>query len=156
MITGRTRIYRALAQRERGEKQSDQTRNARVHERTPSQKAAAQIVLCRPCQNIKGPIAALAEGPSLPSDNSLRADIDAPPCRPAMSANWAHLRIVKSERNASSGRQANEAYRVCEHLTEAEMTLAQDQEPRGASSEARGGGRQAMGARATTAQRVRA
>jgi site-specific recombinase XerD len=38
-----------------------------------------------------------------------------------MSATRGHLRVVKPERNATSGRQANEAYRVREHLTEAEM-----------------------------------
>src|SRR5580704_6802613 len=42
--------------------------------------------------------------------------------RPAMSASRGRLRVVKSERNATSGRKANEAYRVREHLTEAEMT----------------------------------
>src|SRR5580704_3516636 len=41
--------------------------------------------------------------------------------RPAMSASRGRLRVVKSERNATSGRKANEAYRVREHLTEAEM-----------------------------------
>jgi type 1 fimbriae regulatory protein FimB/type 1 fimbriae regulatory protein FimE len=41
-----------------------------------------------------------------------------------MSAKVVHLRPAKSKRNATSsvkGRQANEAYRVREHLTEAEM-----------------------------------
>jgi integrase len=39
-----------------------------------------------------------------------------------MSATRGHLRVVKSERNATSGRKANEEYRVREHLTEAEVT----------------------------------
>jgi hypothetical protein len=42
-----------------------------------------------------------------------------------MSAKVVQLRSVESERNATSrskGRQINDAYRVREHLTEAEMT----------------------------------
>ena len=39
-----------------------------------------------------------------------------------MSAKRLHLQLVQAKRNATSGRKANEAYRVREHLTEAEMT----------------------------------
>lgn len=35
MVTRRTRIWRALAQRERDDKQTDETGNARAHARTP-------------------------------------------------------------------------------------------------------------------------
>jgi hypothetical protein len=41
-----------------------------------------------------------------------------------MSATRGHLRVVKSERNATSGRKANEEYRVREHLTEDGMVIA--------------------------------